>query len=270
MEEGSVLSAIMHAVNAGYAFVIEAYLDESGTHGGSPITCVAGYLFESEQSLRLEREWKSALGDFGIGHFHMADCAGGGGDFRGRSVSDRDALCRKLIGIIQRRALLGIVASVDPREYAKVAERTLVERGGAYMMSLLWCVQGVGQWAASREYRGRIAYFFEAGHRLQSHASSAMMRVKTNPGLERRLCYASHAFIDKNEACAIQAADLLAWQWYKDAIGNQSQPRRPRRLDLRSLLESPHYSCHLEGRDMEVMKEMVLRGASADAAESPE
>src|SRR5689334_5463867 len=41
-----------------------AYFDKSGTHDGSPVMCVAGYLLSAEQSFRLDREWAECLREF--------------------------------------------------------------------------------------------------------------------------------------------------------------------------------------------------------------
>ena len=56
--------------------------------------------------------------------------------------------------------------------------------------------------------------------------------------------YAGHAFVPKEKSPAIQAADLLAWQWYKDKK-NQGEGR-PRRKDCASLLEKHHNAVHLD------------------------
>jgi len=61
--------------------MLEAYFDESGTHRGSPVMCVAGYLFDSDQAFRLDQEWGATLADFGLSHFHAVDCAHGKGEF---------------------------------------------------------------------------------------------------------------------------------------------------------------------------------------------
>ena len=41
----------------GDALVVEAYFDESGTHSGSPLMCVAGYVIEAGQCKRMQADW---------------------------------------------------------------------------------------------------------------------------------------------------------------------------------------------------------------------
>jgi hypothetical protein len=237
------LPELVQSIRADYLFMIQAYFDESGTQSGSPVTCVAGYLFESEQCLRLDAEWEAALSDFGVSHFHMTDCANGAGLFRAMPVSKRDQLARRLIGIIKRRAAIGIVASARPTDVARFAKEHKEE--AAYILCLCWCVTGVAEWAAERRYAGNIAYFFEAGHRLARKANDAMMFLGLNPTLRQGSRYVAHSFITKQQARPIQAADILAWQWHKEWINRFGVRRRPRRLDFESLLELPHKVGHL-------------------------
>src|ERR1700686_2693669 len=62
-------------------FLVEAYFDESGTHQGSPIMCVAGYLFSPEQCKRFSEEWSAVLKEYGLPYFRMSECAHGTGVF---------------------------------------------------------------------------------------------------------------------------------------------------------------------------------------------
>lgn len=249
----SILPELLRALHADYTFMVQAYFDESGTHHGAPVTCVAGYLFESEQCLRLDSEWKEALDQFGIQYFHMADCAGGGKLFRGRSIAERDNLERKLIGIIKRRARIGVVASVRPEDHAHFAAPSLAERGAGYVLCLLWCIMGVSAWINKHKYNDKIAYFFEAGHQLEGRANQAMVHLSGNPTLREGARYSSHTFIMKDEARPIQAADILAWQWYKEWTNRFGEKRRPRRRDLESLLGLPHMACHLTAEHLNSM-----------------
>lgn len=69
----------------------------------------------------------------------------------------------------------------------------------------------------------------------------------TNPLSELngvRYGYAAHSFILKQEAPAVQAADLLAWQWATDV--KHRTAGRPRRKDFASLLRLPHRGAHFD------------------------
>lgn len=59
----------------------EVYIDESGTHDGSPVMCVAGYLFLKAGANRFTREWGKVLKREKIPFFHMVDFAPGNHPF---------------------------------------------------------------------------------------------------------------------------------------------------------------------------------------------
>ena len=66
---------IVEVVKPDLLIMVEAYFDESGTHDESNAICVAGYLFETEQAIRLDQEWAEVLSCFGLTHFHAHHCA---------------------------------------------------------------------------------------------------------------------------------------------------------------------------------------------------
>lgn len=151
---------------------IHAFFDESGTHAGSEVMCVAGYLFNNEQLLRFNDEWSGALARYNLRAFHMTDCAQGRGEFLALTPKDRNDLARHLIGIIRRRIRIGIAVSVIPREFAEFAGR--FGRDGAYLICLQWCLCGVAAWVARYSVRGRIRFVFESGHSRQGKPTNRL------------------------------------------------------------------------------------------------
>jgi len=230
--------------------MFRAYFDESGTAADSFVTCVAGYLFEPEQCLRFDAEWRDILDTAGIKRFHMVECAHRSGEFRGRSDAECDAVARQLIGVIKRRARLGIVASLCEADFPH--DSTSIS-GWGYVFCLNWCITGVSAWADAKNFDGKISYFFEAGHDRQGLANRTMIDLQKSPILMAGSRYHSHRFIGKNDARPIQAADLLAWQWHREWANQFGTVRRPRRRDLDSLLELPHIGCHMTPEDLEAL-----------------
>ena len=52
---------LIEILGAELLVMVEVYFDESGTHDGSPVMCIAGYVFSADQALHLDREWSSVL-----------------------------------------------------------------------------------------------------------------------------------------------------------------------------------------------------------------
>jgi Protein of unknown function (DUF3800) len=230
---------------SGKALFVEAYFDESGTHDGSPLMCVAGYLFTSEQCRRFDQEWSEVLREFDLPYFRMSECAHATGVFRGRS-DICDTVARKMIGIIKRRIEYGVVSSVSEADFQEVCSPFVKDMAG---QAYGWCIHKVmvalREWCIKYNQNAPISYFFEAGHRHQQIAVGALNRLVEVPEFGKLYRYGSHTFsakqsTDPNQPVLrpLQAADLLAWQYRTHKIRHAQG--KTARLDLRSLFQAPH------------------------------
>jgi hypothetical protein len=234
----------------GIAVVLEAEcgFDESGTHDGSPIVCVAGYVIAKEQMPELDREWNEVLKwdqlPHALPYFHMSDCAPepGNGVFAGIEKPLRAEVAKRMIEIIKNRTQVGIAATVSVAEYESILTGHPFYPD-PYVVAAHMVLQGVLRWIVSNPSVSRILYFFETGHRSRMDADALMQTLFSLPTLEEEYRYAGHSFIKKVGNPIVQAADILAWQWVKDRK-NQLEGRR-RRADLVSLLEHRHITVHL-------------------------
>jgi hypothetical protein len=226
--------------------IVHAYFDESGSHAGSPVLCVAGYAFAKREARLLAGGWARILNKYDLPFFHMVDCAHGNEHFASLSRTQRIEAETALIGIIKRRAAHGFAVSVD-----LVAYRELMPDWGPAKSPYAFCARCVidemGKWFFRSGFRGKSAYFFEAGHASRSEASKVVESVLTNPFSalqDVHYGYVAHSFILKQESAAVQAADLLAWQWATEV--KHRMTGRPRRKDFASLLEVPHRGTHFD------------------------
>ena len=235
----------------GVTVVVGVFMDESGTHQGSPAMSVAAYIFEKDQHLILEKSWREALEECELPYFHMVDCAHGLAPFDKMTPKERDTLCRRLIGMIKLRMQLGLVVSVSEKDYEEARSRDWTV--SAYTYCIQWIFNGVAEWADSNSISGEIVYFLEAGHRHQNEMNRAMQWVPRIPQFTARMRYRGHFFGKKDDYCGLQAADILAWEWNKDFINIRAGMPRPRRKSLRSLLEKPHQHLHLNKEQLLTM-----------------
>lgn len=199
--------------NGGWVVALShVYIDESGTHGSSPILTMGGFLFRSEQARLFSRDWAKDLAKFNLPYAHMADCALGFGHYAKMDVAERVAVEKRLIEHIKRRSVFGFSVSLDPVRYAEILDGE-TEAPSPYTFALMGCLTVVRRWVDRTQYPGKIAYFFEAGHEHQHEANGYLYDVmKGNPNSVQKLAYVSHSFVDKREAPPLQAADMLAWQ----------------------------------------------------------
>jgi hypothetical protein len=208
--------------------MVEAYFDESGTDEGSPVLCVAGYIIEKNEAVAMDSEWGSVLEQFNLPYFRMSSCAHGARPFGNIDKEARIEVEKAMIAIIKRRVSYGIAVTVEPRIFEAIMPRS-PEIGSAYTFCAHTCLTGVVSWAEETKYSGGIAYFFESGHRSQSEANEIMNRLFNIPIQRARHRYVSHTFADKKLMRPLQAADILAWQWFTDhkrRMGGAVGPRK--------------------------------------------
>jgi len=186
--------------------LFEAYFDESGSHDGSPVLCLAGYLFDKEGCLELDSEWKVVLDEYSLPYFRMSACAQGNYPFDKLSKQQRIDCETKLIHIIKRHMRYGVTVTVNEADYLRWMAPEF-PFGSAYTWCCYMCLVAIGGWIKKANFQGEVAYFFEARHRNQKEANAVMAGILELPELK----YHSHTFLRK-EVRPLQAADLLAWQ----------------------------------------------------------
>ena len=242
--------------------MIEAFIDESGTHWGSPTMSVAAYLFEEEQYWLLAKAWSDVLNEHSLPYFHMVDCAHRRGIFEGRSEDECDQVARRLIGIIKLRIRCGIMCSIAERDF--VEERPEDWDISSYTTIVQWLVHGVSLWAKEYSVTEDIMYVLESGHAKSSEAHKAFRSLSMRKKMREMAKYAGHTFAVKDHrrlGYGLQAADILAWEWNKDFIDERLGRPRGRRKSLDSLLEKPHKFAHLHKehlRNMFAMRHDLL------------
>jgi len=230
--------------------LIEAYFDESIGKGRDkvtgktvPILCVAGYLLESAQAKALCDDWGAVLAPRGLPYFHMVDCAHGSGIYEGIPKNERSAIAARMIGNIKRRTLQGVAVAVNLKHWEALAPDSPII-GSPYSFCISVLLGGVQRWAQDTKYEGDIAYFFEAGHKSRNEANWIMEQTFDVPDLRADAHYVGHAFVDKTAAPPVQAADLLAWQFYTDTR-RQIEGATVHRKDFASLIQHPHKAVYI-------------------------
>jgi hypothetical protein len=243
----------------------QAFFDESGSHTGSPILCLAGYIFRKSEALKLGHEWRKILRWKKLPYFHMVDCAHGNGPFANLTKQERTDVATKMIEIIKRRAVLGLAVTVNSDEMAEVIFEQKAEIGSVYDGAYSFCshtiLAGVSYFIERNPRIGAMAYFFEAGHASATRANKFMTEMFEKPHHKHDYRYVGHAFVEKQRSPAIQAADVLAYQCYKDKK-NQLEGR-PRRKDYASLMQLHHTVNHLSRERLVGMAQEYISNKAA-------
>jgi hypothetical protein len=221
--------------------MMEAYFDESGTHAGSPVMCVSGYLLNARNSNAVYRAIKTKLAELRrkyprIEFFHMKELAPGGGQFKGVPDKERQQIGRWLVELINARKTYGITVAVSEADYAATMPPEWIQQyGQAYTTCVRLCVHHLGAWADKQKYYGHIAYFFESGATHEAEADGLLRGMGADPEMKRKIRYGSHTFADKRIVLPLQLADVGAWEFTKLEVDTRINRKRPARASMRSL-----------------------------------
>jgi Protein of unknown function (DUF3800) len=225
---------------------LECYFDESGSHAGSPVLCVAGYLFEREKRKMLDIGWKQVLDRYQLPFFHMTDCAHNQWPFDHLSRDDCIDAQKAMIGLINQDALLGVAMVVNESDYIAMFGENSVA-GSPYSFCCWQILAGIRAWIDRNNFQGEIAYFFEAGHDSQAEANALMERIFKDSSLRAGYRYAGHAFVDKRKIRPVQTADILAWHWATQMKRWLKNDHRMR-ADFRALAAKPQHELFIANR----------------------
>jgi Protein of unknown function (DUF3800) len=234
--------------NGGYVVALaqaQAYFDESGTHDGSPFICIAGYVFESNNSVLLNIEWRKMLNRYGLPHFRMSECAHREGVYSHLTRQECDDAAREAILLIKKYAAKGIAISLDPSAYPLLPPSNLWANPYSFLVGQVFF--GVRDWADQTGFHGDVSYFFESGAEGWGFAAEAMEKMKKDQNLRRIFRFESYSSVDKAEATPVQCADLLAWHWFthKKRLDRGDKIRQ----DFRSLVELKNIDVHHYGKE---------------------
>lgn len=232
--------------------MLKAFFDESGTHAGSPFIVVAGYVSMLSQWAQFEREWREVLTEYGIlkedgsGNFHMTD-------FENRSLQpdgvfshiDKgrgNVLISKLVAIINRRVHTSIGVVIPISDYNEVicTDEYRNVCGSPYSLAVLACITLVGKWAESYSYKESVYCAFEdrVGHKFE--ILDGYDKAKQNPEIINRLHLDGIVFCNKKKFLPLQAADMFAYEVWKNNRNHLLEPNRPDRRALVELAKVPH------------------------------
>jgi hypothetical protein len=166
---------------------------------------------------------------------------------------------KRCIAIIKSKIAYGIAVTVEPRRFDEIMPKS-PEIGTAYCLCAHMCLTAVKSWANEQNYAGKIAYFFESGHRSQAEANGIMDRIFRMPALRAEHRYVSHTFADKQDMRPLQAADMIAWHWFTDHKRRMERKKLSPRKDCFELMYGgPYHALHYDDRLLRELAGKVLR-----------
>jgi hypothetical protein len=243
--------------------VLRAYFDESDRSetGGAKVFSVAGVVFKPNKAVGFARAWRKMLGPFRC--FHTADLLAHKGEFRELTRADSDTMLRQAVSIVNRyrAAVVTCSCNVDDFEDLKRAKR-FSGFNSPYSVCAHTCMVLLGNWLRKTGNPAKVAYLLEAGHRDSADSHGLLSRACGIKDLRDAYRYRSHAFLQKEDALHLQAADLLAWEHAKLQGETRQRLKREMRASYFALQNGDKTSflaVHRDKNDLQqLMDELLL------------
>jgi hypothetical protein len=200
---------------------IIGYADETGHSKARDqrFNGIAGLIAPATHWEHLEPRWKAVLDEFKIECFHFKDFAAFQGEFRGWSNAKREKLLTKLlnkIAAINALPVGSILCMDDFREAAARHQRYYAGLPDPYHLAfggILGFVAGFLERYGHKSQKAAIIFSEQAEFKHEAMRYYDEI-CALEPVLKRRI--KPPAFDDMRDCVALQAADLVAYEMYKE------------------------------------------------------
>lgn len=204
--------------------MFRAFLDESGTHDGSPVITVAGYVARRHGWNRFTQKWRRTLSPIKV--FHSSECNGFHGEWKGWTKEDRDEKVKQLLPLLPSIEGVGLAIGIvqrDLEEALTARPHLLAYWPSSYEACCQWWISTMLQRMQERGNRDRLAIVHEE-NQYGTEARSAYNYVREHHDPYGQL--ASFSFGQKQDCVPLQAADILAYEIHKRLQNIEGNPRK--------------------------------------------
>jgi len=197
--------------------ILTVYLDESGTHDGSPVTIMGGILAKARQWEAFEKNFGALKKRHQFQIFHMKKFKRCVGDFKGWDEGRQHRLIDEMSSLSARSFTEGVTVTLDNSDYEatyKGGENPRRMRlDSKYGLCFRYCLMFFSLEGFKRKHRGRypkMHFVLESGHKNAGDALRIFNEEKKM--LESKGCdmFGEIAFADKDKCDPLMIADFLA------------------------------------------------------------
>ena len=206
----------------GLILVLQAFFDETGGHESHEIAAVAGFVYDKPCLMAFTEAWEPKVASLSA-HDRSSCCHAGQGPFRSDDWPEcrRHTLMDTLATLGADQALAAFVVSTGRDDFEAAKENIPNVRkflDSPYSMCAVSILAMVSTWAESTCPEKGAYFWFESGGPGEMDTVELVARLISDP--ETREAFPAikgRAWIRKQEALALCSADLLAWEWQRNA-----------------------------------------------------
>lgn len=194
---------------------LQGYFDDSGTHRSSQAITLAGYISTAEQWACFDEEWSAALSEWNLGFFHMTEFANRANAYKDWSNQERKFRFARLAAIIKKHTVASVAVGFLRSSYNQSFDKRTKQFVGPYGVAAMMCLTDVAERLGPAYPSARIAYVFEAGTEGKGQILSLFDMNFCNDDNREHFKLLSIKFEDKRDFTPLQAADVLAYEHYR-------------------------------------------------------
>jgi len=247
---------------------LAGYFDDS-KNANEGIFAVAGYLSTVELwDEGFAPAWQAVLDSapHPLAEFKAADCRHKCEQFEGWTKSECDAITERFVSVIVGQAIpdvVGIGAAVHIENFSEIPkeQRDRFERF-AYLLCFGAVIHGVCQLSAKYVEDDDIRMIFDEQDELESRARAVFEDVRGLVPENLRSQVHKPLFEPSHRVLPLQAADLLAYETYKEMKNRAEIPVRPVSMALQRLVEGKlHAASYFGNKELIEIRQHIDSGA---------
>ena len=199
--------------------MIKAYFDESGTHGQSHITMMAGFFAPANVWDAFGADWSQVLKDYRVPYFHASVCEAGDEPYSWMDRTLRHLLFTAAAKVICNHRPIGVHGAIRSDVW-RVGDSTITAQAFAnpYYPCFDHCLQTMAFWSQNYGNEESIALIFAEQQDYKAKALE-MYDLYCADAMWGKY-FASITFAPANDFPALQAADLYAYEIFAQSKAN--------------------------------------------------
>jgi hypothetical protein len=216
--------------------MLHGYFDESGTHRSSKVTMLAGLLGTQAQWHALNVDWMRTLGNYELPYFHATECEGGRGEFSKLDRPLREDLAANLAATIAHHNLTGVIGAIWKKDWDEFKKFPFVAAWPSpYYLCFQHCVDQLSKHPEFDGISEVISFTFATQDEYKARAIDSYRRIKQSSQYGKFMAD-EPIFLPAEMSSALQAADLLAFEFYQLPIKSERPPGFTFRRSMQALL----------------------------------